>query len=62
MNTSNNTNTNFYALLIGIDLYEPNLYYKNLQGCVRDIDLVANYICNTLNVPQEQIWKLTLNK
>ena len=59
MNESNNTNTNFYALLIGIDLYEPNQYYKDLRGCVRDIDLVAKYVRNTLNVPQEQIWKLT---
>ena len=50
---------NFYALLIGIDRYEPNPYYKNLKGCVRDIDLVANYIQNTLDVPKEQIWKLT---
>ncbi len=50
---------NFYALLIGIDRYEPNRYYKDLRGCVRDIDLVDKYVCNTLNVPQEQIWKLT---
>ncbi|MDJ0633295.1 MAG: caspase family protein [Xenococcaceae cyanobacterium MO_188.B29] len=51
--------TSFYALLIGIDRYEPNPYYQDLQGCVQDINLVANYIQNTLNVPQEQIWKLT---
>ncbi len=50
---------NFYALLIGIDRYEPNPYYKDLKGCVCDIDLVANYIQNTLDVPKEQIWKLT---
>ena len=59
MNQSNNSNNNFYALLIGIDCYEPNSYYKDLKGCVRDIDLVANYVQNTLNVPSEQIWKLT---
>ena len=34
---------NFYALLIGIDRYEPNSLYKDLKGCVRDIDLVAYY-------------------
>nr|MDJ0596762.1 caspase family protein [Pleurocapsa sp. MO_226.B13] len=51
--------SNFYALLIGIDRYEPNQYYKNLNSCVRDIDRVANYFQNTLKVPQEQIWKLT---
>ena len=50
---------NFYALLIGIDRYEPNPYYKDLKGCARDIDLVANYVCKSLNVPQKQIWKLT---
>ena len=50
---------NFYALLIGIDRYEPNPYYKDLRGCVRDIDLVETYICNTLKVTQKQIWKLT---
>jgi Caspase domain len=52
-------NGNFYALLIGIDRYEPNQYYKDLRGCVRDIDLVASYVQNTLNVSQEYIWKLT---
>ncbi len=50
---------NFYALLIGIDRYEPNRYYKDLKGCVRDIDLVDEYVRNTLKVPKEQIWKLT---
>ncbi|MGK7948547.1 MAG: hypothetical protein AB4368_07020 [Xenococcaceae cyanobacterium] len=49
----------FYALLIGIDRYEPNRYYKDLKGCVRDIDLVDEYVRNTLKVPTEQIWKLT---
>ncbi|MGK7948284.1 MAG: caspase family protein [Xenococcaceae cyanobacterium] len=50
---------NFYALLIGIDRYERNRYYKDLKGCVRDIDLVDEYVRNTLKVPTEQIWKLT---
>jgi hypothetical protein len=49
----------FYALLIGIDRYEPNQYYKDLRGCVRDIDLVDQYVRKTLNVSQEHIWKLT---
>ena len=53
----------FYALLIGINYYEsiptsPQLY-KNLGGCVRDIDLVNSYLQNTLNIPAEHIWKLT---
>lgn len=53
----------FYALLIGINYYEsvptyPRLY-KNLGGCVRDIDLVDSYLRKTLEIPSEQIWKLT---
>ena len=53
----------FYALLIGINYYEsvatyPRLY-KNLGGCVRDIDLVDSYLRETLEIPSEQIWKLT---
>ena len=43
---------NFYALLIGVDRYEPNPYYKDLGGWVRDLNLVANYVQNTLNIPQ----------
>lgn len=57
------TESKFYALLMGIDYYEsvpayPQLY-KNLGGCVGDIDLVDSYLQTTLKVPTEQIWKLT---
>ena len=57
------TKSNFYALLIGIDYYEsvetyPQLY-KNLGGCVGDIDLVDSYLKTTLKIPAEHIWKLT---
>lgn len=60
---SNNTESKFYALLIGIDNYEsiptyPRIY-PNLGGCVRDIDKVADYLKKTLQIPQGQIWKLT---
>jgi Caspase domain len=53
---------NLYALLIGIDCYLPGKlpdgsYYKNLGGCVRDINRVEAYLKNTLQ-PQ-QILKLT---
>lgn len=51
--------SNFYALLIGIDRYEPNNLYKNLQGCVGDIDLVESYLHKSLQIPSENIWKLT---
>lgn len=50
---------NFHALLIGIDFYESNDLFKNLRGCVADIDLVAGYLQNSLQVPQSNIWKLT---
>lgn len=56
--------SNFFALLIGIDGYLPNTLpggssYKNLNGCVRDINHVESFLRNTLQVPQEQILKLT---
>ncbi|MEM6453241.1 MAG: caspase family protein, partial [Cyanobacteria bacterium P01_D01_bin.105] len=49
----------FYALLIGINHYIPNTLYKDLRGCVRDIDLVDAYLKNSLGVPSSNIWKLT---
>lgn len=49
---------NFYALLIGIDGYIPNPMYKNLKGCVRDINLVGDYFLKTLKIPSEKIIKL----
>ena len=49
----------FYALLIGIDYYERNLYYPSLMGAVRDIDLVDEYLTNTLQIPQKQMKRLT---
>ncbi len=53
-----NAESHFYALLIGIDYYEPNPYYDSLMGAVKDIDLVHTYLRNTLKIPQEQITKL----
>lgn len=51
--------TNIYALLIGIDCYQPNRLYKNLNGAVRDINLVADYLLKALKIPSEKIFKLT---
>lgn len=48
-----------YALLIGIDYYEPTPYYNNLQGAVRDIDKVADYLEKSLQIPSERITRLT---
>ena len=53
-----NAESQFYALLIGIDYYESNPYYDSLMGAVKDIDLVHTYLRNTLKIPQEQITKL----
>ena len=50
---------NIHALLIGIDYYEPNRSYPNLKGCVRDINLVEDYLRRTLQIPAERIRKLT---
>ncbi|MEG3863329.1 caspase family protein [Microcoleus sp. herbarium12] len=58
-NAPNSTDSKFYALLIGVDCYLPNQLYKNLKGCVRDINLVADYLLKTLEIPFEQIFKLT---
>lgn len=59
----NPTDSQFHALLIGIDDYESiqtdSPMYKNLGGCVRDINLVAGYLENTLQIPEAQIRKLT---
>jgi hypothetical protein len=56
--------SNFHALLIGIDCYLPNKLpegasYKNLNGCVRDINHVEAFLKNTLKLPESQIMKLT---
>ena len=54
---------NFYALLIGIDFYFPHNLpdgrYKNLRGCVQDINHVETYLKETFNLTPDQIIKLT---
>jgi hypothetical protein len=54
----------FYALLIGIDLYLPNLlpnggYYRSLTGCVRDVLRVEEFLLVTQKIPSSHICKLT---
>jgi Caspase domain len=49
----------FFALLIGIDHYEPNPYFKSLRGAVRDIDKVADYLKISLKISDERITRLT---
>jgi hypothetical protein len=59
----NNQDPNFYALLIGIDFYFPHDLpdgrYKNLRGCVQDINHVETYLKDTFNLTPDQIIKLT---
>ncbi|MEG4344415.1 caspase family protein [Microcoleus sp. A003_D6] len=55
---------NIYALLIGIDCYMPNVLpdgsrYKNLGGCVRDVNHVEAFLVDERKVPKAQILKLT---
>lgn len=55
---------NFHAFLIGINFYFPHRLeerncYKNLKGCVQDINHVETYLKNTFNLTPDQIIKLT---
>ena len=58
MPESVNPAPNLYALLIGIDYYNPNPLYKSLRGAVRDINLVDTFLKGTLKIPVERIRKL----
>ena len=58
------TTSKFHALLIGIDKYLDNElpdgnYYRDLSGCVRDINHVERFLLTTLSVPAKNILKLT---
>jgi hypothetical protein len=50
--------TAMHILLIGIDYYEPNQFYKSLKGAVRDINLVETFLKETLKIPADRIRKL----
>jgi hypothetical protein len=59
-----NSTPNFHALLIGINFYFPHRLpegncYRNLKGCVQDINHVETYLKNTFNLTPDQIIKLT---
>ncbi len=49
----------FYALLIGIDYYQPNPLFGSLSGAVRDIDKVADYLDKSRKIPPQHITRLT---
>ena len=48
-----------YGLLIGVNHYQPNRFYGDLKGCVRDINLVDSYLQKALQIPPEDIRRLT---
>ncbi|MEC4816612.1 MAG: caspase family protein [Scytonema sp. PMC 1069.18] len=65
MFNSTNSQSKIYALLIGIDCYLPNQLsdgssYKNLSGCVRDINFVEAFLKNRFT--EVQIFKLTASR
>lgn len=51
--------SDFYALLIGIDYYQPNPYFSSLRGAVRDIENVGDYLEESRKIPVERITRLT---
>ena len=56
--------SNFYALLIGINYYQPSKFPNNdkatnLYGCLRDIALVENFLKTKLRIPENSTFKLT---
>lgn len=56
--------SNLLALLIGIDHYLPNVtsdgsFYRNLKGCVRDINNVENYLRDRVGLVDDHLIKLT---
>ncbi|MGL4498957.1 MAG: caspase family protein, partial [Planktothrix sp.] len=58
------TDSNFYALLIGVNCYLPHrlsdgTYYDNLQGAVNDVNAVEAFLTINLKVPESHIFKLT---
>ncbi|MCT7964074.1 caspase family protein [Laspinema sp. D1] len=58
------TDSNFYALLIGVNCYLPHrlsdgTYYDNLQGAVNDVNAVEAFLTVNLKVPESHIFKLT---
>src|SRR5882724_9196898 len=61
---SQESKNNLFALLIGIDCYLPNTgsgtpNSMNLEGCVRDIKRVKEYLLGEIGLPPDQLLELT---
>jgi len=54
------TNTSeLYALLVGIDRYDPRSRVPNLRGCVNDVAAMADLLQRTFAVPAANLRQLT---
>jgi len=54
-----NPTPNFYALLVGIDTYDPRSRVPHLRGCVTDVDQMARVLQERFGVPAANILRLT---
>ena len=48
-----------HVLLIGINYYQPNRFYRDLKGCVHDVNLVDDYLQSSFQIPPTDIHRLT---
>ncbi|CAN5596433.1 hypothetical protein BH10CHL1_BH10CHL1_25260 [soil metagenome] len=53
------TTPTLYALIVGIDQYDPRSWVPNLRGCVADADSIERVLTNQFGIPPTQILKLT---
>ncbi|MFK8185279.1 MAG: caspase domain-containing protein [Phormidesmis sp.] len=53
------TSVKTHVLLIGINHYQPNRFYRDLKGCIHDVNLVDEYLQTSLQIPSDNIYRLT---
>ncbi len=54
-----NPTSSFYALLVGIDRYDPRSRVPHLRGCVTDVDMMERVLRDRFGVPAANILRLT---
>ena len=63
MSSKNHEQPTLHALLIAADCYLPNRLpegsYHNLGGCVRDVQLVEDFLRDRLLLKEDRLIKLT---